>query len=149
MEEKEEDKKTLQDIKDILEGRGSYGTAEILIREIGPEVIWIGENGQTASIGMWMRRIKQLLEQSGWKPLQGFRWFCVVNEDNVKQKLWYYGIQFEINEERNVCYVCGGATDYSGEGGHGKKIADMFIKKIMGPQVITRNVDYLLSMMVQ
>ena len=143
----------LKEIQDILEGKGHYGTVEITSKEVGPEVVWVGENGLTASVGMWMRLVRRLIGD-GWIPIQGFRWFCVNDIDDTSQRQWYYGIRFKKhfeNESEDTIrtYVCGGCTNYSGEGGRGKQIADAFIEKTMGPRVSTRNLDYLLSMIVQ
>ena len=134
-----------EQIKQILEKRSHYGTVKIKKRKISKDITWVGANGYTASVGQWIRTIDNLLKK-GHRPLRAFRWFCHVNDDGEpKQRMWYYGVAFPKEDWYHI-YACGGTTDYSGEGGRGKEIAETYLRQILPKNLIlTRCADYLIS----
>lgn len=139
-----------KEIKEILEGRGHYGQVKIKQRKISSEITWIGSHGVTNSVGQWICRIKQIIDK-GMPPVQGFKWFCHTDLDSSKKqnRMWYFGVQFQDGVGHYHIYVCGGCTDFSGEGGRGYKIADEFLKMILSESdVLTRCADHMISYLV-
>lgn len=152
-----EDEKRLNDmILNIIEKRGHYGTVKITKKKMSNKVIWIGTNGYTASVGQWIRVVTDKVED-GLNPTYGYRWFTVVNidktqvlnKDYIPQCMWYFGIELESDTD-SVIYVCGGTTDFSGEGGRGRKLANHFLTRyIPENMIIERNADYLITLLTE
>ena len=129
----------------IISGRTHYGQVPIEEKRVTKNLRWIGENGYTASVGQWIRQIRRLID-NGKKVTRGFRWYTIVDvlKDGTKQCMWYFGIEID----REIIYVCGGCTDFSGEGGRGRKLADCFLTCLLAENfIIERNADYLISLL--
>lgn len=138
-----------REIKDILEGKTQYGTVPIETRTISKHVRWIGINGYTNSIGQWIRKIEEMRKKF---PITcKYRFYlpidCDVKRHKMQRNMWYYGVRFELPAGDWRDYVCGGATDFSGEGGHGKQLADEYLKQISGQEALVLNADYLITML--
>lgn len=146
------DERDKQMILDILDGNCHYGRVKITKRKISKNITWIGQNGYTASVGQWIRTINKLVSEKKLLPRQGFRWYCKVDENGRQEKqedhMWYFGIEFPKGDEHHI-YVCGGTTDFSGEGGRGKELAETFLRLIVPEnRILTRCADYLISELV-
>jgi len=136
------------EILEIIQGKTHYGTVPIEKKKINQNVIWIGTNGYTASVGQWIRQVAEQIDK-GFAPKQGFRWYTVfkVFADMSTQNMWYYGITLE-NESDSVTYICGGCTDFSGEGGRGHKLAEYFLNSLLAENfIVEQNADHLISML--
>lgn len=136
-----------QTIIDILNGKHSYGTSNIKIKEINTNIIWIGEMGTTASIGQWIRYIVDHCHNNGESIQKAYRWFIDNNTgDMPRQQNWYYGLKTDKS-----LILCSGCTDYSGEGSMGKQIADVFLTEFLSlsDQLIhTGDGNYLLYYLI-
>lgn len=137
--------KLQQEIKDIIDGIGHYGHVGIEQKQITHHVIWIGTNGYTASIGQWIRVVEKA--RKIWPITATYRWFCHTDEEpKHKDSMWYYGVRFE-RPLGFLDVLCGGATDFSGEGGHGKQLAEEYLSMISNREPLTLNADYLITML--
>lgn len=131
------------EIREILNGQSFYGFCEIKEREVSPGVVWVGSNGVTASVGQWMRVVMRELKKEPGAPLRWLhRWFCPSGSD-LSQRMWYFGAQIG-----DTVYCCGGCTDFSGEGGHGKQLADRFLD-MLGLWPSTNSADHLISLLTE
>lgn len=129
-----------QEIEEILQGRSFYGSCEIKEKEVSPGVVWVGSNGVTSSVGQWVRVVKRELQRSSLRWL--YRWFCATNPGG-SQNMWYFGA-----DVGDTFYCCGGCTDFSGEGGHGKELGDRFLEMIGFP-ITTNPADHLISLLIE
>jgi len=143
-------------IVEIVEKKSHYGRVPITKKKMSNKVIWIGINGYTASVGQWIRVVTDKINE-GLNPKHGYRWYTVTNIDKTQilskiyrlQNMWYFGIELESDMD-SVIYVCGGTTDFSGEGGRGRELADYFLKKFIPENlIIERNADYLISLLTE
>jgi len=124
----------LEDVNNILSGKSYYGQCEIEKNKINTNFYWIGVNGHTASIGQWMREVWHLIK-NGCAVVQGYKWYTSVNMGRSDQKQWYFGFKL-THDGDEVIVACGGATDYSGEGGRGKLLAEKFMETICPEHLI-------------
>jgi len=141
IEEREREKEFLLcEVKAILRGEHHYARKDLPEKKIG-KVVWIGYPGLTASIGPWMRKITKELDRlkGQFIRLEAWRYFVEVGE---AKRNWYFGVLLEEKE-----YLCGGCTDYSGEGGHGKKLSETFLEILAIPSQ-TRDASYLIGKLV-
>lgn len=130
-----------REISEILDGRTFFGKCEIKEKGVAPGVVWIGSNGVTSSVGQWMRVMMRELTTPG-AALKGlYRWFAATNPDG-SHKMWYFGAQIG-----DTVYCCGGATDLSGEGDHGKELGDRFLEQLGFP-VTTSPASHLVGMLI-
>ena len=139
----------LQDINNILTGHCFYGTCPIEEKLVKSDVLWIGVDGHTSSIGQWIRFIWDLIYPGNLDPhavVQGFKWYTYVNANNPKQRQWRFGIKLTHRGNEQLI-VCGGATDYSGEGEHGKLLADAFMDLVCSCPISILNSDHLKSLL--
>lgn len=130
------------EIREILGGVSFYGSCEIREREVSPGVVWVGSNGVTSSVGEWMRVVMRELKKPGGPLKRLYRWFCGTNLDG-SQRMWFYGAQIG-----DTVYACGGCTDFSGEGGHGKELGDRFLDGLGFP-VTTNPADHLIGLLTE
>lgn len=133
------------EVKEILNGQSFYGLCEIREREVSPGVVWVGSNGVTSSVGQWMRVVMRELKKEPGAPLRWLhRWFCDTSLNPVVPKrMWYFGVQIG-----DTVYACGGCTDFSGEGHHGKELADRFLD-MLGLWPSTNSADHLITLLTQ
>ncbi|MBW2562369.1 MAG: hypothetical protein JRE40_16175 [Deltaproteobacteria bacterium] len=96
----------------------------------------------TSSIGMWMRVVMRELRKPGASLRWLHRWFCAANEDG-SQRFYYFGAHIG-----DTIYCCGGCTDFSGEGGHGKELGDRFLE-LLGFPITTNPADHLISLLTE
>ncbi len=116
----------IKEINDIIKGRHGYTNNGTKIKRVG-NVTVVGDFGYTKSIGQWMFLVNKLLPVSEINEAR--IWESVVDIEK-EHKCLYYGIRVnDCNDKRycNTWIVCGGATDFSGEGGHGKELAEDFL----------------------
>jgi len=131
-------------IKEIAEGIGHYGNIPIERNKIRKHITWIGINGYTSSVGQWIREITKKIDE-GIEPVKAYKWYTVINISPA-QNMWYFGIRMEDD----VTYICGGTTDFSGEGNFGRMIADRFITKFFSKDEIQIDTaDALLSLIAE
>ena len=139
------DEKIINEITEITNKRTSYGTSKIELHWIRPTIVWVGTNGHTNSVGQWIRITKNLINQ-GINPTKGYKWNAVVSvcEDGTTDSLWYYGVKID-----QILYICGGMTDFSGEGNHGRQLAENYLKGITNENLITEsNSDGLINNLI-
>lgn len=135
------------EIREILAGQSFYGKCEIREREVAPGVVWVGSNGVTSSVGQWIRVVMRELKKEPGAPLRWLhRWFCeegnlAVFQGGPLKYMWYFGAQIG-----DTVYACGGCTDFSGEGHHGKQLADHFLE-MLGLWPSTNSADHLISLL--
>lgn len=144
------EERILAEIDDIINHRHHYGQVDMEWKEIRPHVYWFGVTGYTSSIGQWLRAVDDALKK-GLRVTQTYRWFCHTDLHVNKEhdSMWYYGIELEddfITHEKKT-YCCGGCTDFSGEGGHGKQLAEGYLSMISSREPLTLNADYLITML--
>lgn len=109
-----------QELQAILEGRGFYGYVQMDVRRPAPGVLWYGNPGTSASVGPWVRNTWGL--HMDGKPIHGLhRWWMAEEEDGT-HRMWHFGI--EIDRE---LHLVGGCTDFSGEGGHARRLAEAYL----------------------
>lgn len=137
-----------KEVKDIIEGKGHYGTVKIDTQYLKKHFIWIGSNGLSSSVGQWIRVIeKTILHEHNYQILRGYRWFCDTNLSGIKQQMWYFGI--EVDNPMEHCkqfIVCGGCTDFSGEGNRARELADFYLKSIVPESlIITCSLEHMLD----
>lgn len=109
-----------RDVQLIIEGEHSYAKIPTETRVIAPGVHFYGSPGHSSSVGAWIRATYGLYEGQG---LTTAAWaFWAADSEDLAQKSWYFAI--EIADE---LYVVGGCTDYSGEGGHARAIAEAYL----------------------
>lgn len=137
---------TINEINDIIKGKHNYLNSKTEIKTVG-NVLIIGDLGYTSSIGQWIHIVNKLLPVS---QIDEVRIWESINSIEKKQKNIYYGIH--VKECNDVCYknrwvICGGATDYSGEGSHGRKLAEEFMHLCsLDKEVFVQPVDDLLRL---
>lgn len=63
----------------------------------------------------------------GCKVKETFHWKTVVtiHPSGAMDNLHYFGVKID-----DMLYICGGCTDFSGEGGHGRKLAEYYLKPL-------------------
>ncbi|MBS3748199.1 MAG: hypothetical protein KGY67_00685 [Candidatus Thermoplasmatota archaeon] len=130
-----------QEVDRIIEEQTHYGTVPIEQRVINDNVIWIGTNGYSDSIGQWIRIVHQCLSNGDF-IYTGFKWQLPVG---CNQTLWYFGVQLGRQDDKTF-YCCGGATDFSGEGNHARELANSFLERITG-NIYINHADFLISLL--
>lgn len=130
-----------QEVNAIIEERTHYGTVHIKERIINDDVVWIGTNGFSSSIGQWIRIVHQLLSNGDF-IYAGHKWFIPVG---CNQNMVYFGVEVGKPDD-TMFYVCGGVTDFSGEGNNARELADFFLERITG-NIYMNNADSLISLL--
>ncbi len=112
-----------QEVRDILEGRGYYGGVRGELQRTAPGVYFHGSPGISASVGPWMREVWQRF--TAGTPISGV-WAYYSREDReLDHNLWYFAVALA-----NEIHVVGGCTDFSGEGGRAKRLAEEFLERL-------------------
>jgi hypothetical protein len=137
----EEDKKLEMELEAIFDKQNHYGTCPIIIKKVNDDVTWVGTNGYTDSIGQWIRKTRELLDEG----LYVYEALAVYTNIGKNQKMWYFGLQIGDCDNKTY-YFCGGATDFSGEGNFGRLLAEYYISKITG-NIHIQNSDFLISLL--
>jgi hypothetical protein len=91
-------------------------------------VTWIGRPGYSASVEAWIRHVWELLkDQETFKASE--HWFvrCHSAARPESQHNHLYFAFHHGSPLEGELIACGGATDYSGAGGHARELAEAFM----------------------
>jgi hypothetical protein len=139
----------MEDVTKILSGKYPvYGTIEIELIPISDTVLWIGMDGYTSSIGQWIRKVQELRREGYY--IIGFEQWKIPMGDN--QNHIYFGAEMlkEGDQTQQIHHIiCGGATDYSGEGSHGKALAETYIHLTGIQELNERTGDDLIRLLTE
>jgi len=128
-----EEQKLMRDVNNILAGNNFLGCCDIDRYNINSFVVWIGENGQSKSVTEWMRTIWALClhheNSHPWAIMDGFKWFSCPDFNKPNNKNWFFGFKITRDGKERLV-VCGGANNYSGEGGKAKQIGEKFMEMV-------------------
>jgi len=122
---RKQDEELLNGIKD---GTNHYGHIELSIIHFGERYRLVGDVDLSASVGQMIRVIEDRIQLED--PLVGIIWFQIPVNDNQND----YLIAFEIDywggdPDQTKYYICGGMTDYSGEGGRAYRAMKLYVEK--------------------
>ena len=109
-----------RDVQLIIEGEHSYAKIPTKKREIAPGVDFYGSPGHSSSVGEWIRTTYELYNEGDTVTAAWAFW--AADSEDLPQKSWYFAIEIA-----NQLPVVGGCTDYSGEGGHARAIAEAYL----------------------
>ena len=140
-----------QEVQDILDGRGFYGRMKLDVHNPAPGVYFYGSPGISASVGPWMQNVwgrfqgKGALEGLGGAraPVNGLWAYYSREHTELDHNAWYFAV--ELDKE---IHVVGGCSDFSGEGGRARRLAEAFLERFPFKPII-RPASHLVDMLVE
>lgn len=130
-----------QEVGQILEGQGHYGRIKLEVRNPAPGVYFYGSPGISASVGPWMRNVWGLFHAG--TPVGGLWAYFSRETRAVDHNFWYFAVELA-----NEIHVVGGCTDFSGEGGKAKRLAQAFLERFSF-ELIIRPASNLVDLLVE
>ena len=105
---------------------------------------FVGSEGMTASIGPWIKRVMSAITH--WKynpPITSYlrRIEMDASEDNTHEHMLFFSVVLGDEDE----IMCGGCTDFSGEGGKGGEDAMNFLRllaTVFNTTIVIDHFDY-------
>lgn len=139
-----------QEVEAILAGRGHYGTyaggPTPMGQFAGEGITWIGSPGITASVGAFIRGVRDRLAAGAICVIPALRY---SSEEGEGQHTFFYRVDLLGPAWREEGLIVGGCTDYSGEGQHGKELAEHYLTHVLGLPLATRPASYLIELLVE
>lgn len=116
-------------VNGIENGTHYYGQIELSIIHFGERYRLVGDIGLSASVGQMIRIVKDRIRIGD--SLVGIIWFQIPVSNNNQND---YLIAFELDywggdPDQTKYYVCGGMTDYSGEGGRAYDAMKLYVEQ--------------------
>jgi hypothetical protein len=120
------------------------------------KVLWIGRPGYSASVEAWINKVVEELQVYTDTLSTSKHWFirCFSSSrEKSEQNMVYFGFHTKKGDQELII-ACGGATNYSGEGGYAKALAEAFMQDIVDyslgvVRILDHEIGYLIEYMLE
>jgi hypothetical protein len=115
-------------VEGIINGNHFYGQVELSIVHFGRRYRLVGDIGVSASVGQLIRAVEDRKRLRN--PVVGIVWLKVPRSPKQNDYLIAFELDFWGGDpDQTIYYICGGMTDYSGEGGRAYDAMKFYIER--------------------